>query len=42
MYDVVCVLLGSHDPILIHTLEIAPGPGAGSQNMLHNTSFLDH
>jgi hypothetical protein len=32
----------SHDLILILTLGIAPGPGSRSQNMLCNTSFLDH
>ena len=32
----------SHDLILILTLGIAPGPGSRSQNMLRDTSFLDH
>ena len=32
----------SHDLILILTLGIAPGPESQSQNILQDTSFLDH
>jgi hypothetical protein len=31
-----------HNLILILTLGIAPEPESRSQNMLHDTSFLDH
>jgi hypothetical protein len=36
------VLKISHDLILILTLGIDPGPRSRSQNILRNTSFLDH